>query len=167
MKRHQSKHFEKFIKKLNFADGSIWKFSNKYSKKSESSTTLYDKDNKELKTDRDRANAFAEHFSKMSSTYFNKKVTQTVKQFLKLDSNLNEVKLTNFREVVNVIKSLKNNKASGHDQIGARVLKNLRRKAIVYIIKIINGILCISHFPTDWKISKIIPILKEIKILLN
>lgn len=173
LKRHQSKHFEKFIKKF-IADGSIWKFSNEYSKKSKSSTTLYDKDNKELKTDLDRANAFAEHFSKMSSTfddlgtkYFNNKVTQTVKKFLKLDSNLNEVKVTNFREVVNVIKSLKNNKASGHDQISARVLKNLPRKAIVYIIKMVNGILCTSHIPTDWKISKIIPILKKIKILLN
>lgn len=37
----QSKHFEKFSNSLSFADGSIWKFANKYSKKSETSTTLY------------------------------------------------------------------------------------------------------------------------------
>lgn len=77
--------------------------------------------------------------------------------------NLDDVKLTSYREIVNVIKSLKNNKATGYDQIGARVIKNLPRKAIVFMVKIVNGIFCTSHFPTSWKISKIVPVYKKKK----
>lgn len=169
LKLFDAQNFEKYIKKLNFKDGSIWKFSNKYSKKSENATVLYDENNIELKTGVDRANAFANYFSSMSnvqdlgSNFFTKKVNQTVKNFLKQEVNVNTIKFANFTEVVNALKTLKNDKASGHDKISSRVLKNLPRKAIVYIVKLVNGILCTSHFPTVWKISKVIPIFKKKK----
>ena len=43
------------------------------------------------------------------------------------------------------------------------MLKNISRKALVMIIKIMNGMLCTGHYPTNWKIAKVIPIPKPNK----
>lgn len=165
-----SRSFEKYVKKLNFKDGSIYKFTKRYTKKIDSMTNLLDKNNQELNSDKLRVEAFAEHFASMSSGFvdlgsktFTKKVKNTVETFRNQKIDLNEVELTTFREITQVIKSLKNNKAAGHDEIGTRVLKNLPRKAIVFLIKLTNGILYTSHFPDDWKISKVIPLPKKNK----
>lgn len=166
----ESNNFERFIKNLNFKDGSIFKFANKYTKKTENSNILYDKNNKELSTEKLRLSAFAEHFAAMSngfedlgSKFFTNKVINAVKKIKNEKLDLNDVELATYNEVTNILKILKNNKAAGHDEIGTRVLKNLPRKAIVFLIKLINGILCTSHFPTVWKIAKVIPISKKCK----
>lgn len=62
-----------------------------------------------------------------------------------------------------MIKEPKSNKATGHDCISAKVLKNLPRKAVVFIVKLMNGMYCTSHFPTDWKIAKVISVHKKNK----
>lgn len=159
LKLFESKKFEKFINNnnynLNFKDGSLWKFSKKSSKKSESTTVLYDNNTVELKSEKDRANAFAEYYATLSnlnnlgSKYFTVKIMRTVNSFLKGNIDLDQIKFTNYHEVVNTIKTLKTNKAAGHDSISLKVLKNLPRKAIVFIIKLVNGIFCISHFPSS------------------
>ena len=61
----------------------------------------------------------------------------------------------------NFIKSLKSGKATGTDKISSTLLKNLPRKALVFIVKIINGIFTTGHFPAVWKIAKVIPIKKK------
>lgn len=66
-----------------------------------------------------------------------------------------------YAEVVKSIKSLKNGKSAGHDMITSIILKNLPRKALVFIIKVINGIFSTGYFPKDWKLAKVIPIGKK------
>ena len=68
---------------------------------------------------------------------------------------------------LDAIKALKNNKASGDDGISAIVLKNLPRKAIVYILKLISGMLITGHFPDKFKIARVIPIYKKGKDATN
>lgn len=102
-------------------------------------------------------------FVELGSKSFTHKVNSTVRNYLRQKPDFVDVKLANYREIVNVIKSLKSNKATGYDQIGARAIKNLPRKAIVLIVKLVNGIFCTSHFPTTWKISKIVPVFKKKK----
>jgi hypothetical protein len=59
-------------------------------------------------------------------------------------------------------------KAVGPDQINSRLLKKLPRKAIVYLIHIMNTCFKYSYFPTAWKQANVIPILKPgILSLLN
>lgn len=166
----ESNAFEKFSKNLNFRDGSLWKFANKYNKKLESSSLLYDRNGSELNTDESRLNAFAEQFALMSnvydghgSRYFTNRVNSCVKNFKTQVINSSEINLTTVKEVVDTIKTLKSKKAAGHDNISARVLKSLPRKAIVFIVKLLNGMLLNSYFPNSWKISKVIPIHKKNK----
>lgn len=168
----EAENTEKFFQKLNFQDGSIWKYAKIYSRKSENSSTLFDTNGVELKSDLDRANAFAEYFSSLSNVfenlgrpYFTKKVENTVKKFSKQKVLIDEIKFTSYKEVVKAIKTLKNSKAAGHDLISARVLKNLPRKGIVFIVKLINGMFCTGHFPSALKIAKVIPLHKKNKDL--
>lgn len=165
-----SRNFENLIKNLNFKDGSIWKFTRKYSKKSELPQTLYDNNGQELKTDTERVNGFAEFYASLSNGFdnlgskcFTKKVNDTVRQFRKKTVNIEEIQFVTFKEISSIIKELKPNKATGHDIISSRVLKNLPRKAVVFIVKLINGMYCTAHFPANWKTAKVIPVHKKNK----
>jgi hypothetical protein len=51
-------------------------------------------------------------------------------------------------------------KAAGPEQINKPLLKKLPRKAIVYLIHIMNACFIYSYFPTVWKQANVIPILK-------
>lgn len=166
LSKFQSTKFENAIKKLNLKDGSIWNYTKRFTKKTSPQPILFDKGDKTLSTAVEKADAFAKHFSNISninnlgSKSFTQKVHRVVDNFLKQPLDINGIKFTNFTEVSNTIKSLKNNKAAGSDMISAKVLKNLPRKAIVFLIKLINGILCTGHFPSQWKIAKVIPLPK-------
>ena len=72
-----------------------------------------------------------------------------------------KIKFCNYKEVVNYIKTLKSGKATGHDKISSNILRNLPRKALVLIVKIINGIFITGHFLAVWKTAKVIPIHKK------
>lgn len=163
---HRNK-FKNFIKNLNVKDGSIWKFTKRFTKKFDYAPTIHDENGHVFKTDEEKAEAFAHHFSEISNNCndlgtrtLTTKVNKTVKNFLKYPIGLDDICLTNFREVKDVIKSLKSNKATGNDLISAKILKNLPRKGVVLLIKIINGMFCTGHFPTAWKLAKVIPVPK-------
>lgn len=63
-------------------------------------------------------------------------------------------------KVSKIIKRLKLCKARGYDLITGKVLKELPRKAILYLTLIFNSILRIEYFPAQWKFSEIIMIAK-------
>jgi hypothetical protein len=73
-------------------------------------------------------------------------------------------------EVRNTIRYLQLTKAASPDQINNRLLKKLPRKAIVYLIHIMNACFKYSYFLTTWKQANVIPILKlkvlKVRILL-
>lgn len=163
---HRNK-FENFIKNLNLKDGSIWKFTKRFTRNFDSAPTIYDENGHAFKTDKEKAEAFAHHFSEISNNCndlgtktFTTKVDKTVKNFLKSPVGKDDIYLTNFREMKDVIKSLKSNKATGNYLISAKILKNLPRKGAVLLIKIINGMFCTGHFPNTWKLAKVIPVPK-------
>jgi len=63
-------------------------------------------------------------------------------------------------ELVGILKKLANNKSPGHDLISNKVVKNLPLKAIVHLTHIYNAALRLSYFPTTWKASIIVTVLK-------
>lgn len=58
------------------------------------------------------------------------------------------------------VKNLKNMKAPGFDGIFNLVLKNLSNKVYKLLAIVFNKCLELSYFPKEWKLAKIIPILK-------
>ncbi|GFU03863.1 probable RNA-directed DNA polymerase from transposon X-element [Trichonephila clavipes] len=66
-------------------------------------------------------------------------------------------------EILNYIKSLKNNKAPGSDLITNKMVKNFPIKIIMILTYLINKILFLRHFPNNWKNAIVFPIKKPNK----
>jgi hypothetical protein len=81
--------------------------------------------------------------------------------------NLEASTLTSAREIKKIIKNLKNSKAPGFDNIPNILLKNLSRKALVFLTHIFNSCFKLSYFPKSWKHANIIPVPKPGKDLSN
>lgn len=71
--------------------------------------------------------------------------------------------LTTPAEVRKIIRNLGPSSAPGTDGITNTHLKHLPRKSIVLLTRIYNSCLLNRYFPTDWKISRIVPIPKPEK----
>ncbi len=87
----------------------------------------------------------------------------TAEHFLNEDSN----SLTKPSEIYAILRLLKNGKAPGLDGINNRHLKNLPRKAIVFLTHIFNNCLRLVYFPKRWKHAKVVAIPKPNKDLTN
>ena len=64
-------------------------------------------------------------------------------------------------EVLKVIKSLKNSKSTGSDDIDTYVIKLVAHDILPAITHIINLSIAQSTFPTIWKHAKVVPLLKK------
>lgn len=63
-------------------------------------------------------------------------------------------------EVFTIIKTLKPFKAPGPDTIQNVLLKNLPHSSIIWLTAVLNKCIQLYHWPTSFKIAKVIPILK-------
>lgn len=70
---------------------------------------------------------------------------------------------TNPDEINTIIKSIPVKKFPGHDLITDYIVKSLPRKAIVYLSHLYNAILRLFFFPSSWKHSIVILIIKPNK----
>ena len=158
----------KFLENLNTRKGTIWKATKRIINKTSNMPILINNNNVELRSNSEKADGFAKYFSSISNVCndlgtrtFTSKVRNAVNKYVKTDVDVEEIKFCTYNEVVDCIKSLKSNKASGHDKISSKILKNLPKKAIVFLLKLINGMFITGHFPSRWKIAKVIPIAKK------
>jgi len=76
-------------------------------------------------------------------------------------------KSTTPAEIRGIIKKLANRKSPGHDLLNNKVIKNLPAKTIIHLTHIYNATFRLSYFPTTWKSSVIVTILKPGKPLEN
>jgi hypothetical protein len=71
------------------------------------------------------------------------------------------LKTVNPEEVLKVIKSLKNSKSTGTDNIDTWVIKLVASDILPALTHIINLSIMQSKFPTMWKHAKVVPLLKK------
>lgn len=65
------------------------------------------------------------------------------------------------REIQKIVMSLPSNKAPGHDKVSTSVLEHALPCILPILTVIENRSLLNSNFPTAWKKSEVIPLLKE------
>lgn len=85
----------------------------------------------------------------------NKKIDKDAKrnarQLTSLQAEIPENKFVTVRELKELLRTLKNKKAPGHDAVKNLLLKRLSNKALILLTHIFNACLKLSYFPDIWK----------------
>lgn len=158
------------LSQMNNQPSQIWKVAkslkNSISKipPLKTSTTL-------LLTDAEKANEIASTFCAAHSTTFHElsdastesAVTMSNKSISYFQPTISESILPTPREISRLIRGLKNKKSPGDDSINNILLKQLPKKAIIWIMHIFRACFKLSYFPTVWRRAKVIPIPKPKK----
>ncbi|GJQ88078.1 hypothetical protein Trydic_g13091 [Trypoxylus dichotomus] len=71
--------------------------------------------------------------------------------------------LTNPSKIRKIIKQTPSTKVPGPDTFQNILLENLPRKMIVQLTYVVNSIIKLQHFPTQWKTAMVIPVLEPNK----
>jgi Reverse transcriptase (RNA-dependent DNA polymerase)/Endonuclease-reverse transcriptase len=117
-----------------------------------------------LITEQEKAEAIADKFSmaheNTSQSPLNASVVDSCSVLHVNEFNVDPSALTSPREVKKIIKKLKNGKAPGFDGVPNILLKNLPRRAVVYLTYVFNSCIKLCYFPKVWKHASVIPIPK-------
>jgi len=133
----------------------------------QSAPSLHMTNNSWASSDTNKANIFSEHLAnvfKPRDISPNRIHSLNIKCFL--ESPLPMVfpaKHTSLGEIQHIIQKFPTKKASGHDLICNLIVENLLNNSLILLALIFNAILRLSYFPTIWKHSNIIIILKPDK----
>lgn len=113
-------------------------------------------------TPEDKAEVFANHLEDQFTVNpepYDEQHIRTVNRQLS-NTPLNDpflpATLTTPREIRNTIHRLRTRSAAGPDGISPAALKNAPRKLLVYLTRLFNAMLQLSHFPDQWKTAKVL-----------
>ena len=159
------------VESLDTEDNSLWRLSKALRSAKSAPRPLHGR-NGLVYSDTNKAEAFADHLEDQFSPNYQgidiNHVSNThnfVRRALRCEPNTH-IRHATFKEVADHIRHQKNRKAPGHDGITNRALKNLPRKAVAFLTAIINAILRLRHFPSEWKLAEVINIPKPGKDIL-
>jgi hypothetical protein len=110
------------------------------------------------------AEAFNTYFSNVGPILANSMADSSVsfEQFVKpIQSKMLHFKLVPYSKVLNLLNSLSKSKASGLDKISGKILKAAASSIASSLTYIFNHALISSHFPSEWKVVRLLPLFKK------
>lgn len=163
--QHRYEGYQEYLENLHPEDCSLYKETKRILKQHETIPSLKMDSNIYLTATEDKCNAFANHLEETFKCNLDDIPSEHIDQVNEfVESEFSSVQLPieycTPQEIDDIIRHLKNKKAPGFDLITNSILKNLPRKAIVYLCAIINACMYHSHFPISWKHAQIIMIKK-------
>lgn len=164
LKTHKANLYKNHLQNLSLTNGSLWRKTKSILRIKDSPPPLRRADNSLASTDKEKADILAEELSGVFKPHLIPTPAPHMSSVMEsLQSTLPmalPTKPTSPAEIVGIIKKLANNKSPGHDLISNKVVKNLPMKSIVHLAHIYNAALRLSYFPTSWKASVIVTVLK-------
>lgn len=164
LKTHKTNLYKNHIQNLSFVNGSLWRKTKSILRFKDALPPLRRPDNSLATTDKEKADTLAKELSETFKPHLISTPALHMSSVMEsLQSTLPmalPAKSTSPAEIVSIIKKLANNKSPGHDLISNKVVKNLPPKVIVHLTHIYNAALRLSYFPTTWKSSVIVTVLK-------
>jgi hypothetical protein len=155
--------FTDYIHNLSRHDCSIWKHIKNIRKSKEFSPpicTTTSTTGPWMRSNKEKSELFAQHFANIFTLHNEERDQEIEKNIAAPIESQQTLPITTPKEIKEVIKSLRLKKAPRLDQVTPQMLKELPRKGIVILTYILNGILRISYWPKQFKISQIITIPK-------
>ncbi len=137
-------------------DYSLWKASRRITKTTTTSIPLKNEAGEMVSDNLNKANLFA---SSLEEVFKPNDIKTDVVPYVTL-GGLDVIKHASPIEVAEVLDKLKVKKTPGPDRVNADMLKNLSKKGIVYLTKLINTALRLKYVPKEWKLADVIMILK-------
>ena len=110
------------------------------------------------------AEAFNTYFSNVGPILANSMADSSVsfEQFVKpIQSKMLHFKLVPYSKVLNLLNSLSKSKATGLDKISGKILKAAASSIASSLTYIFNHALISSHFPSEWKVARLLPLFKK------
>jgi hypothetical protein len=104
---------------------------------------------------------FRNHFKELLSTTYEDVHPEEYQEHTTYYFVQPELPEPEYEEIIQIIKSLKNNKAPGEDDINAELIKKANPKLILKIWLLIKEIWVSGKVPNDWKIAIIYPMYKK------
>ena len=136
---------------------SLWKATKKSKKTVEHKAPIKKPNGNWAKSNKEKAETFAEHLANI----FQPNTGDSDIDTTNITNNyINSIPLVTRKELLKEIKCLKLKKAPGFDLITAQVLKNLPKKAILFLQLLLNTAIKLRHVPSIWKVAEIIMIPK-------
>lgn len=165
----KNQHWNSYLRLLAPHSKNFWHISKKLRNKSLRLPPLKVNGNY-LFTDKEKVDAIAQHFRKSHeltlhnvSPIMQIPVENSISQLFGSDADSSSVIYTKPKEIKNIIRNFKNKKAPGNDGIQNTLLKNLPKKALIFLTHLYNACIKFSYFPTAWKHANVIAIPKPNK----
>lgn len=142
---------------------SLWKMTKNFKRPKIHIPPIKTTNGRWARTELEKSQAYTEHlktvFLPLPNKYPNhdKEVYEYLKTPLQMCLPL---KCATPREVWEEIAKLNDEKTPGYDLIDAKLLKQLPRKAVIFVTTIFNACLKLSIFPAHWKIAQVIMVPK-------
>ena len=108
------------------------------------------------------ADIFNSYFTSVFSVPQEDKVDHGAGKFPAAEPPFSDIVL-HVREVEAVLKSLDPNKATGPDEISARILKETATTIAPSLCKLLNRSLREGYIPSEWKLANVVPVYKKDK----
>jgi len=145
-------------------DYSLWKATKRLKQPQPTIPPLRTVGGEWAKSNMQKANLLAKHFEAVFQPYPSEMPPAEDQQILHAlaSPGLPPTPLRPFKktEVRKAFKKLRPTKSPGYDLITGKVLQELPETGTRAITQLFNGILRTGHYPNQWKVSQVIPILK-------
>ena len=111
-------------------------------------------------TIKEKTEKFANHFEQIftNKTYNNKKSSNKYFNYYKSKRYNESISID---ELIFAIKKVKTSSSSGLDKISNKIIKKMPSNTLKFILKIFNASFDLGYVPVNWKIAKIILLLKK------
>ena len=165
IEKTKAEYFTKAINNTDKNPKEMWKTINKLTNKKSKSTTITKivVDDKTVEDPTDIANSFNTYFNKIGANLAQElpEANRTPESYVQPSKSIFELKKVSEVEVFRIISTLSSSKATGHDRISPKLLKDSAGTITTGLTEIFNQSIASGVFPNDFKVAIISPIFKS------
>lgn len=164
--KEHNEYWSTQLRGLSKGNKKLWQLTKRFKGKLDSNVDKITVGNLQSIDDADRADSLADVFEKahsLTSSYLHEndiKVRNTINAFRSFSNLSTSAPKITLQEIEEIIATFRPFKAPGPDSIQNVMLKQLPRSAIIRLCEIFNECLATGYWPINFKLAKVIPILK-------